>query len=295
MREFIESMMDEIYIDFYDEVGEMDCLCDLKGFRYDGTNLPKYDDENIRRLYLLRYFPAYLVEYYLIYCKIIKSKHIENNLNIISLGSGCGLDYYGVYFASEAFGLDKEDICYTGLDTIDWDYKKTLTTKTHFTNEDINEWEELDEDDYNIIVFSKSIGEFGNKTFSNIKNVFKSTSFSENRICLVCSFREKRRNVDIDRFEEITEIMKDKHAFKTEDNPKTFYQYKKGQYLGSLCSNFYYPGSVKEFITSLSQKCPNFEKNGKTSCKPNCSKLLDRSPILTASYINFNFIKLFRD
>lgn len=296
MRKFIEDMMEEIFIDFYDEVGEMDCLCDLKGFRYDGTNLPEYSDENIRRLYLLRYLPAYLVEYFLIYKKIIKSKHIKKKFNIISLGSGCGLDYYGAYFASNFFGLGKKHIRYTGIDAIDWKYKRKLgNNKIYFVNEDINGWKELDEDEYNIIIFSKSIGEFDSKTFSNIKSIFKATSFSENQICLVCSLREQRRSIDIDRFEEITKIMKDEHAFETEDDPRIFYYYKERQWLGQLCSDFNYPDHIKDYITSLSQKCPNFKKNGNTSCEPDCSDLLDRYPILMSSYLNYQIVRLFRD
>jgi len=295
MKEFIVNMMERIFIDFYDEVGEMDSLCCLKGFRYDGNNLPEYSDENIRRLYLLRYLPAYLVEYFLIYKKILKSNHIKKAFNIISIGSGCGLDYYGAHFAVKFFGLDKKHIRYTGLDAIDWEYKKKLrNNKIYFVNEDINEWEELDEDGYNIIIFSKSIGEFDIKTFSNIKNIFKFTSFSEDRICLVCSLREQRKSFDIDRFEEITKIMKDEHAFKTEDDPRIFYYYKDRQWLGHLCGDFNYPDHIKDFITSLSQKCPNFKKNGNKSCEPDCSDILDRYPILTDSYINYQFVRLTR-
>lgn len=53
--------MNEIYDDFMLELDEVKYYCDLKGLRYDGNNIPDYNNPLIQKYYLLRYMPAYLL------------------------------------------------------------------------------------------------------------------------------------------------------------------------------------------------------------------------------------------
>ena len=61
MREFIGRVMDRVFNDFKDNLQQQDSMCGLNNVRFDGGNVPDYTDSIKIQLYLLRYFPAYLV------------------------------------------------------------------------------------------------------------------------------------------------------------------------------------------------------------------------------------------
>jgi hypothetical protein len=66
---------------------------------YEGGCLPDYAEPFVRQYYSLRYFPAYLFEYYCMYCRILKKDLVDTPLNVLSIGAGHGVDYYGLHFA----------------------------------------------------------------------------------------------------------------------------------------------------------------------------------------------------
>ena len=63
----------------------MKTLCLLKDVTYLGGNIPDYSSIAVQQLYLLKYFPAYLIEYYDIYRDVLTDKFIKLPLNILSL------------------------------------------------------------------------------------------------------------------------------------------------------------------------------------------------------------------
>jgi len=271
-------------------------LCELKTFRYDGSHLPQYENENIRRLYLLRYLPAYVTEYYTIYKDIMNINYIDSEVNILSIGSGCALDYYGAYFASLNNRLVGEDIRYTGIDKTEWDYRINLGNKEiNFYNQDIGLLDRLYACNYNVIIFPKSIGEFDSQLFLKIKTIFRNSRFSEKKVFLVSSIRDQRKDFDANRFSEIVDIMTTVHLYKTNDDPRRYFYFPEKRSLCQLTGGFTYPDHIKDFITSLSKKCPNYKKNGNKSCEPDCSEILDRNPILTNSYMCYQIVRLSRN
>src|SRR5699024_9852346 len=164
MKYFIIDKMNEIYNDFMLDLNEEKYYCNLKSFRYDGNNIPDYNDPLIQKYYLLRYMPAYLAEYNLMYYKMFKLNYLDCNLNVMSIGCGCGIDLWGAKFARDK-KFPEIDIRYTGIDMVDWDYRDNLDIEeAYFINKDINEIDSLDEYNYNIIIFPKSIGEFNMNT-----------------------------------------------------------------------------------------------------------------------------------
>ena len=95
-----------------------------------GGNIPDYSKPEIQQLYLLKYFPAYLIEYYEIFNDILKYKFIALPFNVLSVGTGCGIDYWGLEFALRDHGMDSADyVYYTGIDKIPWNYREYLAIK----------------------------------------------------------------------------------------------------------------------------------------------------------------------
>lgn len=267
--------MNEIYDDFMLELDEVKYYCDLKGLRYDGSNIPDYNNPLIQKYYLLRYMPAYLTEYYLMYKKMFKLNFLDlnPNPNIISFGCGCGIDLWGAKFARDK-NFPEIDISYTGIDMVDWDYRDNLDIEeAYFINKDINEIERLDEYNYNIIIFPKSIGEFDTNTFLKLKDIIANTYFIENKIILLSSIRNTRCNFDIDRLIEIIDIFIKKHNYISLDKKDIYWYYTTNE-IG------YYPKleDIKVYLSNLNNKYKGFIEN------------IDIAFLLTTGVKNIEFI-----
>ena len=71
MQRFIERKIREVFTDFQQEAERAEGLCACKNLTYEGGNSPDYDNPLVQQNYMLRFFPAYLTEYYLMYKKLI--------------------------------------------------------------------------------------------------------------------------------------------------------------------------------------------------------------------------------
>ena len=191
MERFIERKLRKVFRDFQQEADSVGGLCACKDLTYEGGNRPDYKSALVQQYYMLRYFPAYLAEYYLMYKHMLQERFLGESLKVISIGSGCGIDCWGLYFAICDSGGDPKRVNYTGIDIVKWKYQEILhIDNSYFINKDITEWTKLDENDYNVIVFPKSIGEFSDKDFNIVCDIFVNTDFSEKRICGLCSLMD---------------------------------------------------------------------------------------------------------
>lgn len=152
----IELKLNQIFNDFIEELECMDKYCNLKSFNFSSSNLPNYNDGIIQKYYLLRFMMAYFTEYYEIYTQLIRMNFLEERFNILSVGCGCGIDFWGLRFAKQQTN-SQMNIRYTGLDIVDWQYWDSFNEEVYFINTDIRELQCLDENEYNIIIFPKSI------------------------------------------------------------------------------------------------------------------------------------------
>ena len=290
MMQFIRNKMNAIYSDFSIEIAKRDTLCDLKNVTFEGQNIPNYANPTHQQFYLLKYFPAYLVEYYKIYSQIIEQKFLEIPWNVLSIGFGCGIDYYGLYFAVKGKRLNfNNSVIYSGVDIIDWNYKDTLGNKhTRFLVQDISDWHHLDSK-YNVIIFPKSIGEFSHTTFGRLEKILKESSFDNKKICLINSLREQRINFDIERFRRLSEILTKVHGYSAMDDVGQVQDFgSKG--IRSICYDFVYPDGIKDFVTALLHQCQGYAKNQETPHRKDC-KCLNRSPILKTDHIRYQVVK----
>lgn len=291
MKSFIQSKMDEIFQDFINDINGMQTLCDLKTLRFNGGIIPNYNESYIQRLYLLRYFPAYLIEYYYMYGTLLNLNFIKFPLNILSIGSGCGLDYYGLVFALKHRGISiNENLNYTGIDIVDWKYKDDLgNPNCRYIQTDINNFKIISENNYNVIIFPKSIGEFDTESFNKLLNTLEETLFLENDICILSSLREMHSEIDIERMNQIINVFGNKNYVCNNPDINYYFFREKQTLFEAFPDNFTFPSYIIDFLKELLFNCPFYIKNG-DSCFDDC-KDLNRWPILRTDHIQYQ-IKL---
>lgn len=296
MREFMEEKMDLIFEHFKESLGLEERYCNLKNFRFDSKNIPDYNNYLIQQYYLLKYLPGYLVEYYCIYSTIIKEKFICEDYNILSIGCGCGVDLWGCDFAMEDSEEDYR-IRYTGLDVVEWAYRDECGNEAYFLQQNINEMKSLDEGDYNVIIFPKSIGEFSTEDFNKLKISIRDTEFSSDRLILATSLRKKRIDDDLDRVAEIAKILRDSKGYSILDNMNSYiyYRNKDNGYpyrINDIINNYLYPEYIKEYLINFYMNCQGYIDDSVNCCKDTCEPVFTRLPITTMSQVAFSIIRL---
>ena len=290
--------MNKIFNDFLMDLDNKEDYCELRDFRSDGNNILDYSNPIMRKLYLLRYMPAHMAEYYFMYESMFRYKFLDNNPNILSIGAGCGVDLWGAKFAGDQYSPGS-DIRYTGLDNVNWNYHDNLGIEEYyFIFQDVNEFRKLDESDYNVIIFPKSIGELNASTFNDLKNCIRNTTFKNDKIVLLSSIRNARDNFDMKRLGEIADIFADKHGYSCLDDKDVYYHFdtdRNGKYprLETVCSGFAYPEDIKNYMINLNSHCGVFIDNGCEPCDESCRKM-NRWPVLTASQIKYQVLRLQR-
>ena len=83
MESFIESRMAKVAREFRATIEKAGCLCDLKALTYEGGKTPDYSQAFVQQYYMLRFFPAYLFEYFTIYRKIFEKKLVTAKSQIL--------------------------------------------------------------------------------------------------------------------------------------------------------------------------------------------------------------------
>lgn len=295
MIQFIENKMEEIFNDFKENLNKEEYYCILKKFRFNSNNLPDYNETIIQQFYLLKYIPAYFIEYYYIYKDAINKEFLNDKLNILSIGCGCAIDLWSIHYAIKDSDKDIK-LRYTGLDIIEWNYLKNSNDEAYFLNDDIGKLSILDEEEYNTIIFPKSIGEFKLVDFNNFKNCIKNTNFTSDKIMIIASMRNKRIDDDIERVKEIINefllkgyrLLDDEDEYTCFNNKENGYPYR----LNDIISNFIYPNHIKEFMINLYKNCQGYIENGDECCECECKEILSRYPITTMSQVVYTIIRL---
>ncbi|MTV50058.1 hypothetical protein GJ688_13865 [Heliobacillus mobilis] len=294
MREFIREKMNCIYQDLNLELqlNGGNC-CELKEVRFDGYNLPDYSLPMVQQLYLLRYFPAYLFEYYDIYKTLLNLNFINTKeINVLSIGAGCWLDYYGLHFALRDTGTRVKRLSYTPLDKIEWMYTDDLGNDCCYPEiSDITNWSSLDWDRYNIIMFPKSIGEFSNETFGKLITAISNTEFCQTEICILCSYRATRVEYDVARLRAIVNTFINVHNYTSLDAVGNYYEFPDGEYYSDIHREAVYPKDIYDAVSELLCSCDTYRRNNYNSCEDDC-KSLNRRPMKKTSYIKYDIIRL---
>ncbi|EPR43493.1 hypothetical protein dsx2_2344 [Desulfovibrio sp. X2] len=301
MKRFIKNKLEAVYSDFQIAAKESDGLCELKKFSFAGGASPDYGNHLVRMYYMLKYFPAYLAEYYLMYQKLLNFNFLpHNDLDILSIGCGCGIDYWGYHFiAKEQINDFKTTTSYTGYDINTWEYTDSLRNeKFRIINDDIAKLDNLNSGDYdyNVIVFPKSISDLHPEVFGKLVKAIESTNFERKRIAVVCSLMqdEQALNYDWSRLKKIITTIMARHNYSCEDDlEKYITATNPDEGLVRVVNGFDYTLDIENTINSTLNLCPNFIENGK-SCKNDCTAM-NRWPILKQRYVNFAVRRLTRN
>ena len=295
LQEFIENKMRMISDDFYQNLNMKKCYCELKQFRFDSNNIPNYNKQIFQQYYLLKYLPGYFVEYYYIYSSIINDKFIEDDLNILSVGCGAGIDLWSAHYAFLNNAYNRR-IRYTGLDIVDWGYWDDCDEEAYFLNNDINHLNKLDEEEYNIIIFPKSIGEFDSRCFDKLKECIENTNFTKEKIIFIASMRKARAQEDVSRFSEIISLMINKNYYALDNHNRwNIFRKKKNGYdyrISDIISNLKYPSNIEELVTTFYKNCEGYKDNGLKCCESECKEIFTRRPIKTMSQVAYTIIRL---
>lgn len=294
----IELKLNQIFNDFIEELECMDKYCNLKSFNFSSSNLPNYNDGIIQKYYLLRFMMAYFTEYYEIYTQLIRMNFLEERFNILSVGCGCGIDFWGLRFAKQQTN-SQMNIRYTGLDIVDWQYWDSFNEEVYFINTDIRELQCLDENEYNIIIFPKSIGELDLLTFNQFKKAICNTEFNSNKLVIISSLRSTRTDVDKNRTKDIVQTLATSNMYSILDNLDTYWYFPKKENgwdyrIKDRINELDYPIEISNFMTSFYTNCQGYIDNNKKCCYSNCSKILGRFPITTMSQVKYQIIRLER-
>lgn len=294
----IALKLNQIFNDFIMDLEETNRYCKLKSFNFSDDNLPNYNDEIIQKYYLLRFMMAYFTEYYEIYNQTIKMNFLDNRFNILSIGCGCGIDFWGLRFAKQQINSDI-NIRYTGLDIVEWSYWDSFNEEVYFINTDIRELQCLDEDGYNLIIFPKSIGELDTLTFNQLKKAISSTKFNSNKLILISSLRSARIGDDQSRTKDIAETLVSSNGYSILDNLDTYWYFppKSNGWdyrIKDRINGLDYPTEISNYMISFYTTCEGYINNGGKCCYFDCSKILGRFPITTMSQVKYQIIRLER-
>jgi hypothetical protein len=297
VEQFINTTIHTVFEEFKALAAHTGGLCACKGLTYEAGQSPDYANPLVQQNYMLHFFPAYLAEYYFMYKAMLLRNVLPERLNVLSIGCGCGADLWGLYYAIEAAGGTPHDrIDYTGVDLVDWQYRDTFGLQNvRFLQQNITEWEELNRSDYNVFVFPKCIGEFSDTVFGSICQMFAKSRFDRQHVCGLRSLMDVGKETDAARFRRIAQIMQAVHRFNCLDELNTYRRPQnphEGLRSSSICPSFLYPNDIKPKVKALLSACPTHEANG-APCEDECRKL-NRSPILYATYVNYQLLRFQR-
>ncbi|OIJ16354.1 hypothetical protein BKP37_06425 [Anaerobacillus alkalilacustris] len=292
MENYIHKQLDAIYNDFKSEIDQLDELCSLHDLRFNYGHLPNYFHSSIQQLYLLRYFPAYVFEYYRIFKKVIEFNHVDTPYKVLSIGVGSLLDYYGLELAMKEVGLNVQEYAYyTGVDKVDWMYKDSLGNHDcTFIAGDINQITPTILEEFNIIIFPKSIGEFPETAFQDLMSLLEKVNFSERKIVLISSIRDSQLTIDKDRFKNIVNLFGTSQGLSDLD-PQTDYYYFKDHSIRDLNDYFTYPEHIRRFLINLQEQCKSYDPTSHL-CVAECENYLNKSPILRTRLIKYQIKRL---
>jgi hypothetical protein len=289
MNKFIQSKIETVYGDFCEEAKKEENLCTLKDFSFAGAGR-FYKQPLARKFYTLKYVPAYLAEYSHIYGKILKEDFLpQDDIDILSLGCGCGVDYWGFHFAAQDRIKDfKKTSSYTGFDLIEWEYRESIKNKhVYFFDDDIGTQEKLDYPKYNIYFFPKSISDFPERAFNSWLKAVKRTKIKRTKIVVACSFRTKEaKDFDDAKVDQVVKALSEgKNKFKqTNEIEHLTPEENLSTGLNQLVPEFSYPSKIRNNFQNNLNMC-----NAKDEC-PNKTDECDKMnyyPVTTQKFVNY--------
>lgn len=277
----IKALMDTCYQRLSNRNFRWPELCSLRSFNFRGGG-PDYNNPLHRDFYMLRYAPAYISEYYLVFKHIFAKKFLMNGacVSVLSLGCGALLDLIGFEYARRATKQFRSATpYYYGIDIVDWRFDINIIDNIDICFGGIARCPH-DQNKYDIIIFPKSISDLNESELIVFARSIQSRCLYE-KICII---NAKRNNAEYDtrlvqRF--CSEIC-NSHGYRIEDYTcRIWNRGNEDIYFSHILKNGYeYPDCIIKYLKNIRSNCIA------PRCLPlendECKTILDRYPILKA-------------
>lgn len=284
---YIASLMNDCYHRFSARTFRENELCSLR--RFDTSDWrPDYSNPLHREFYLLRYAPAYISEYYLIYKHIFDKDFLAKGEYVAALSLGCGamLDLVGLECArrdSTAFVSAKA--YYYGVDISDWGCELTKIIRNAYLF--LDGIARFDHDDaeckYDIIMFPKSIADLDEAELMDFAEDIPRNALQK-RFCVV-----NVPSSDISGGRQLAETFCRRICERlgysiVEKEPISWWEPEgRNMYFSTLLENgYFYPKDILDALSAVSERCTT------TECpdvrRERCKRILNKSPILMTWY-----------
>jgi len=290
----LRKLLLEVEQDFRNFVMSGEDLCFL-GKLFCQDKDADYNNVHMQQLYLLRYIYAYAIENRLMYQWVLQDRKNTKDLSIESIGCGCLIDAWSMKKAADLYNLSTEDVSYTGVDQVSWNYK-FANLKSHLVIQDAGAYFDYKESlDSDIYIFPRSIGDFSDHVFSKIENAFASKPITKPVIYLMISQRREASQCDEGKL-----VVKQPDARRTGALFEILYQRDfdclrlehEDDYGEAKADNYHmfkYPEETAAYLNNLQAKCI---ANGKRS---NCMQCrINRQPMRKMKHFSFNVFKFER-
>jgi len=276
--DFVKELLANFHSSFMED---KERWCNISSLEPEGDN---YKKRSYQKLYTLRYFPAYYLEYCIL-ADALRRRLGENCPRVKIASFGCGIcpDYFAL--RDNLAGIPFE---YVGYDRCEWstqglipDAKEKNFSFEFFTTSD---FELGDLDDIDVFVFPKSIGDIdANGGLEHLAEVIASTQ--KERVFFLNSYVSNgTQNLSANSryFKKIHDALT-KNGFKTEDSvSKASYSGSFGDGLRKICWDFCYP---EEYLI----KC---EDQGSTLHCSGCGVL--KYPVMTNKFMEYQILEYVR-
>lgn len=286
--EFVAEKLRAICHDFVELAREKQNLDDCESMHYEATNAPNYRVAMVQLLYLLRYLPAYLAEYYQMYKTLLEKHFLIADPAVLSIGCGCGIDLWALAIALKDVKRDPRDLRWTGIDAVEWRHSDDVGLEAWFlTPRSIGEFDRLPEEDYNVILFPKSIGELSEDELHKLLVAMGRTRLSQGRIAVMASMTAKwREEEERSRLHRFSDELRQNHCYKLRRERTIFSGESDAKSVKSVHEAFCYPPSMLRTLSSLPDSlCGVAQSEGKRCA--DCRFPERTMPITTLKYFRY--------
>lgn len=296
MNEFIRSSLEPVHAAFLEDTRSQSTFCWLKEFTF-GNGTPDYSNRVWQRFYLLRYFPAYLIEYYWFYRELLKTIDVKVPLNVLSIGSGWMIDYFALFYAARS--LNRHQIRYTGLDRIDWHeipcaFNEIPRDSIRLS---LESWRPDPGQSFNVVSFPRSFEEMSLKLLSDTILLLTAVDRPPQTVSIVlmasCAGVEKQIP---DKLKVIVEAMS-KSGYQLTGTVRS--GNRSGEMLRVNCAikdiypPFRYPAHIRDDMLQLYRRCSGYENHPQWA-EEQCKKRISRFPKCTVADMYYRIMQFER-
>jgi hypothetical protein len=279
MEGFIRERLDIFYRDFVRLAREEESLCACRDLTFIAGRAPDYGQPLVQDLYLLRYFPAYLAQYYLLYKRVLERKFLFT-LRVASIGCGCGIDLWGLRFAVAGRHLDPDaSIAYTGYDSVAWQHTDTLGLRRAEVRVEDAANLSLSRNT-NVVMFPLSLSELSDGCVDALVATIGQTGFATSRVAVLAVMRREDTERQEQRLDRLSTMML-ASGFDLCPDRGFAYDGPKDVGISAVVPQFQYPETTRAALKELVSLC-NRGRAADCSCEA-----FEREPILRTKYFNY--------